>query len=289
MQKIKVELFDNNYYIVKGVNNITSNISYVDFTISQPIISMGLVSSPMSVSPNIFTKTIQLHRLDIPVNKFKNIDDLQETHTIYKYIKNAINKEYFKIISELGEKNRIDSPISFFDIFIDKLRKETETDIPSIGRRIYSKFVSAGSYISSNGRIGPAQWLISNIKTYNYIINYLDMDLNIVHDNKGNLLIGNMPYFVEESVYDDIILIGRKNNTSQPGIHCNILTDNDGYIIIQENVNIGYYQKMLSVFFSVDDIGITPQTQFLKINTRSLGYYRYKKLQRIKELYGNGL
>ena len=295
MQKIKTELFDNKFYTVKGVNQIISNISFIDFTTSPPISSIGLSNSPMSIglsnspmstiSPNIYQKTIQLHKLDIPISidKFSNIGDLQETHILYNNIKNAINKEYFKIITELGEKNRVDSPVDRLDIFIDKLKKDYPKS-GELGRNIYSKFMSSSNYIATNGRIGPGQWLVSNTKTYKYIINYLNMEL--MYDADSNLLIGNMPYVVNDLIDDDIILMGKKNNISQPGVNCVILTDDDGYIITQEYISSTGYSKILSVFFSIDDIGLNPEHQFFKINTRSLTYYRCKKLKRIKELYG---
>ena len=283
MQKIKAELFDNPLYTVTHTNTDKLSVSFVDFN-TTPATNLSM----SSITPSVIIKNIQLHRLDIsiPNTRFQNNAELQETHILYNYIKNEINKEYFKIITKLGEKNRIDAPTAAFDVFIDTLKKDKT---PNIGRRIYSKFLSASSYIASNGRMGPAQWLTSNFKTYKYILNYLDMEL--VYDNNSNLLIGNIPYLVNDLIDDDSILIGRKNSITQTGCHCTILTDKDGYIITNEHVNTEYYDynKTISVYFSVDDFGITPQTQFLKIGTRSLTYYRCKKLQRIKELYGDGV
>ena len=276
MQKIKTELFDNKFYIVKGVNN-KANIQFVDLQKTS--------SQQGQISPQIFTKNIQLHRLDIPVSINANINDLQETYILYNHIKNEINKEYFKLITELGEKNRIDAPMNHFDISITKLKEIYPNH--DIGKIIISKFISSSNYIATEGRIGPARWITSNNKTYKYILDNL-LDSTYL-DN--NLLIGNIPYIINDAIDDDIILLGRKNTISQPGVFCTILTDENGYIIIQEHFNYqdynpGIYQKTLSIYYSVDEIGFNPKTQFLKLNTKSLGYYRAKKLQRIKELYG---
>jgi hypothetical protein len=274
MQKIKAELFDNKFYIVKGVNKHKINVKFID-----------LQRSSFSISPQIFSKNINLHNLDIIIEENVLLDrtnDIQKTYFLYNYIKNEINKAYFKIITELGEKNRINAPMNKLDIINIQ---NINDDSSSISKKVYSKLISASNYIASEGRLGPAQWLVSNNNTYKYILNYL-LDMNLSYDTNDNLLIGNIPYIIDDLIDDDIILIGRKNNIDQPGVICTILTDENDNIITQEYSNISFYQKTLSIFFSVDDIGINQKHQFLKINTRSIGYYRAKKLQRIKELYG---
>ena len=285
MQKLKPELFDNKFYIVKPVNRDVVNIQFVDFQYSSTPAPSNVY--PNVIGPNIFTKTIKLKRLDISIDKFMQMDETKEAYLFYNTIKNEINKEFIKIITELGDKHRVDSPMDRLDIDISKLKKTYPDDSKDkIGRRILSKCISSSSYIATDGRIGPAQWIISNNKTYKFVLDYLSDSL-LTYDDTSNLLIGGMPYIINDEIDDDIILLGRQNKIDQPGVLCTILTDENGYIYTQEVAGFNNYQRtVLSVFYSIDEIGFNSKRQFLKLNTRSLGYYRAKKLQRIKELYG---
>jgi hypothetical protein len=277
MQKLKPELFDNKFYTVKKVNNDIVIVQFVDYQYSNPNAANGI---------NIFTKTIKLKRLDIPIDKFMQMDETKEAYLFYNTIKNEINKEFIKIITELGDKHRVDSPMDRLDIDISKLKKTYPDDSKDkIGRRILSKCISSSSYIATDGRIGPAQWILSNNKTYKFVLDYLSDSL-LTYDDTSNLLVGGMQYIINDEIDDDIILVGRQNKIDQPGVLCTILTDENGYIYTQEVAGFNNYQRTVSVFYSVDEIGFNSIRQFLKLNTRSLGYYRAKKLQRIKELYG---
>ena len=284
MQRLKPELFDNKFYIVKPVNRDVVNVQFIDFQYSTNPAPSTVY--PNVIGPNIFTKTIKLHRLDIPIDRFMKMDETKETYLFYNQIKNEINKDFIRIITELGEKHRIDSPMDRLDIDITKLKKTYPEDSKEkIGRKIISKCISSSSYIATDGRIGPAQWVTSNNKTYKFILDNLSDDI-LTYDDDKNLLVGGMPYIINDEIGDDIILLGRKNTLEQPGVICTILTDDNGYIYTQEVSGFNSYQRTLSIYYSVDDIGFNSIRQFLKLNTRSLSYYRAKKLRRIKELYG---
>lgn len=288
LPKIKTELFDNIFYSVSNVNNDNVHISYMDYQIttttsSTTTIMTGNVPYP-TIGLSLFTKNIKLKKMDLMLTPFFDQLDINTVKHIYSQIKNELDKDFFKKVAELGEKSRLMTSIGRLDIDIAKLKIEYNGDVEKISRNIISKCISSGSSIAVNGRIGPAHWIVSNQKTYNYILNYLKTDL--VNYSNNQITIGGISYNVNNSVDDDILLLGRKNEPNISGVHCFILTDENGDIYIQENINTSSFQKTISIYYSIDDIGTYPEYQYLKLNTRSLSYYRAKKLQRIKNLYG---
>ena len=283
IQKIKIELFDNKFYSVTKVNAQQVNISYIDFYTTPASTPLGMAT----ISPNIYNKVVKLKKLDISIpNNYGYNDDLKETYALYNCIKNSIDAEFFIKASELGELYRVNAPMNFLDFNIKKMK--IGVDSSELSRKIISKFVTVSNYIASDGRIGPSQWIVSNSQTYKYILDNLDSPSIIYDSNNNYILFGNSAFIINDSIKDDIILLGRKNNNQQSGVHCFILADNDGNIITQEFAQYGglTQNRMISIYYSIEDVGIKPQSQFLALKTRSIGYYRSKKLQRIKELYG---
>ena len=271
LPKIKPEQFENDFFSIKGTPQLNTSLVFFDFQyVSTPIGLNGmsiLINQMPSISPNVFQKNIQLKQLVF--NNTLNMSD----------IKNHLDKEFIKIMSDLGEKHRETAPKNF-DININDMRRKGM----SPDRGIIAKLNNVSNYIAVEGRIGPAQFIVSSIKTYQYILKYIG-GMNYLF--KGNdLWIGNMPYKIDNSVEDDIILLGRKNQIDQPGVHCLILTDDDGYISFQPIVDPNFNTKVI-LHYNIVDVGFHPQYQFFKINTRDITYYRNLKLQKIKEIYGN--
>jgi len=267
--KIKPDKLDNKFFIIKGTNNNISSLYYLDTTIT----NSSLVLKPSTtISMDVNTKTFKIdNRIELNISKtFNNFN--------FNDIKDIINKDFINKITKLGKQNRND----YKDINLDISVKEYKFDI---SRKIRSKFNSASNIIGSIGRLGPAQYTISNSKTYDYILSYINKDDILVFDN-AILNIGGMPYLIDNSIEDDIILFGRKNEIDRTGVHCLILTDDDNNIRF-DKIDSPYspYSKLI-MYYKLIEIGNEIQTQYLSINTRDITHFRYKKLQRIKELYG---
>lgn len=281
--KINTKYLENDIYSITNSKKITASLSYIDFSYTAPPPTLNVSSSSYGmVSPGVYVKNIQLKRLEISINNYCNTNN---TEQIFNIIKHEINKDVYKMITQLGEKSRIEIPSNISDFNL-KILKEKYKD--RLSRAILSKFISLSNYIGNQGRIGPAQYAISNFKTYNYILNNLD-PIDLSYDKSGNFFIdnGHTPYLIDDLIDDDIIIFGRKNSNNQSGVHCAILTDDNNDIIFQEISSFGEINKSLIMFYDVFYIGNNPEYQYIKINTRTIGYYRNKKLQRIKELYEN--
>lgn len=126
------------------------------------------------------------------------------------------------------------------------------------------------NYIATKSRIGLANWILLNNKTAK--------DLNIFGD------IGNIKYYLDGNIEDDVIYMGRNNSTTQPSIQVFIKTDKNSNIIFDEYIEDDNIQ--LKMFYSVTEQGFNPEYNFMKINTTDIVDQRYLKLQKIKEIYG---
>lgn len=267
LPRINLEILKNNFYSVNCAKNINNTISFIDFT-----------TTSTTISPNIFQKNFTLNKLSISLgnsykyNYYNNQINFQ--YSLYNQIRNELNKVFFEKITKLGELHRRG------DIKFDLDIKDKSENM---GRRIYSRLLNVSNYIATQGRIGPAQWFVSNTKTYNYVLsNLIDMTLN--YNSSNELMIGNTPYIINDLVDDDVILLGRQNKMDTAGVHCFILSDDNNNIDVQQ-ITYPTGDSELIMFYAIEDIGLHSEYQFFKINTRSLSYYRYKKLEKIKELY----
>lgn len=267
--KIKPEQLDNQFFSIKGSKIPDATVMFVDFQYG------GLLNNPSTsiptISPNVFQKTFHLSPLAFS-SKNLTIETIQ----------NEMNKNYIQKISELGEQHR-ELEITLakkFDINVNNMKRK---GIPP-ERGIIAKFYNASNLLATEGRIGPAQFIVSNSKTYSYILNFIG-SMQFLY--KGNeLWIGNMPYIINESVEDEKILLSRKNQIDQPGVHCLIMVDDDGYIMFQEMFNPDNFDTKLVMNYCIDSVGYHPYYQIMKLDIRDIAYYRNKKLQRIKEIYG---
>lgn len=274
---IPIKYFENDIYSIIPTINNKNSITYMDFNYNYVN-----NSNTNYCNTSIYQKSIQLDYFEIEYNLYLNNNLLYKD--IFYFIKNKIDKDIFTLIKNLGEKNRLNAPSNITNFNIEQIKKET-----NVTKNITQKIAGINNYIYTQGHAlfaNPrSDYIISNNKTYKYIFDNLDIN-EIIFDNKSNYLtISNIPYLVNDNIDDDIILIGRKASKNDPGVYCAILTDEDGNIIINEMSNISYNKKKI-IQYRVFDIGNNPEYQFMKLDIRSLSYYRGKKLKRIKEIYG---
>jgi hypothetical protein len=272
---INASLFENPFYTVTPINQPTAQISYIDFAYS-PTSSNTFTNSPsnlITISPTFISKIIKVKQLIIPLNPYIE----PEPFYLYNIIKNEINKDYFNRITVLGEQHRK------LDLNFDIIIREIEKTTHNVGRVIINRLNMTNSYIASQGRIGPAHWITANKKTYNMILSYLKNE-DLVYNQSMIPMIGNIPFIINDAIADDIILIGRKNDIKQPGVHCFILVNEQKNIEFQEISNMSIYNTNLVLYYALEEFGNQPFTQYMKIDTENLASKRYKKLKRIESL-----
>lgn len=278
--KINIEYLKNEKYIIAPTYNKISEINFLDF---QHTLSTTTASPYYStIGLNASKKILKLRSISIEIPfdiPFLQHDNNLLYQQLFFNIKSTLDKEFCKKITELGEKHKnLDLK---FDIDISgELRKNKNIDIT---RYIFGKLFSASNYIATQGRIGGSHYFLSNKKTYNYILSYLSTT-GLIYTN-NNLIIGNSAYMIDDEIDEDIIIAGRKNDMTQPGVHCIILTDTNKDIYFDQ---IQTFQgTKLIMYYDIFDVGNNPEYQYFQINTRTLSYYRKKKLDKIKQSIKN--
>jgi hypothetical protein len=191
---------------------------------------------------------------------------------IYTSLKEIIQSDWIKRIQELGENNLKKSNLNertvidiklFRDKGIAKYSNDTfDIDIDnSIAGRILSTIIRIGSWIATNGRIGPGNYIIMNKYTYDY----LDFYLQKIFPTDGVITkISSMDLILDENVTDDVIVMGRKNEVDRKmftGSSVIIWTDQNDDILYREidndNVELNY---------NIIDVGLLPETQYFSIH-----------------------
>ena len=266
--QIKPEYLNNDFYTITPINQQQVQVFCSDFQLS-----------PTSTSIISFTPTSKIvnanKKLMISIPSYTNLIDIDYIKEVFFIIKNEINKDFFKEITMLGEQHRNNQELKF-----DVIPLDIKKDSIYLGDGIYNRLNNACNYLASKNGIGPAEWLISNGKTYNHLLSFM-LNMNLVYNKNGQLMINNKPFFIDESITDDILLIGRKNTVNQPGVHCYILTDSNDNILFNEIISSGM-NKSLLMYYAMEDIGSHSYLQYFKINTTNLAYQRYKKIKKIE-------
>jgi hypothetical protein len=270
---IKPEELNNTFFTIIPVNNSIIDVSYMDYRINNPSAQTSSLST--TVGLQVYTKTF---KTDIRLG-FKSQDHLDDNHSNYiKFINSGIQKNFIEEISKLGEQNRNENlDNNRLDINIKYFKTD---DSVLTSRKLLSKFISAGSFIAVNGRIGPANFMISNSKTYKYILNYL-IGIQHVYDGNGILQLGTIAYNINNSIDDGLILMGRKNNMENIGTHCLILTDTDGFIKFDE-IKTPQGNHII-MYYCIASVG-SAYSQYLTLNSRSISYYRKEKLKKLNSI-----
>lgn len=263
INELKSDILDFN-----NVQNHNFAISYMDFTSN---VSTSIQNSlyPTAISSAIYNKCIRLKNIDF-INSF-SVDILIEN----------IEKDFLIEAQKMGYKNR------------KTLNKETEFDIVLKNKNNSKDFIINKLYLlqyhfHKKTTLGGYNFLASNFLTYINLRNYFDETIKC-GTVKDKYTLNGVPYIINNCLDEDVILVGRKNNMEQPGIHCFILTDKEKNLDI-DMVEISSFDtyktnKMYRLYYKIDDIGLTPENQYLIIKTSDLQSNRYKKLNRIKELY----
>jgi hypothetical protein len=262
MCEILLNDLENIFYTVKPSEQRVISLMFVDFHHNQE------ENQNVVPGPDIFTKMSSLNEHIISEDFNKQLFD--------EYIDKTITLSKKNRETELGEK---------FDITLKKWEDEwkesfamaSEEEIKkSKLRKIISKLNSCSSYIAMNGRIGPAQFVITNQKTYDFLKEILD-------DYVDNL--GNMRIHISDKVEDGDILLGRKNEIHIPGVILVIMQGEDKLAtrIISEadpygeedwndeggkTIDIRELNKESIASYDFIEIGFFPEKQFYMIKIK---------------------
>ena len=197
----------------------------------------------------------------------------------------TISKQIVAKIFEMGSLNRQSAPLAaniaalnatastIFDLntaYVNGMAGGETTH--AVQRKLITKIAHASNYIATEGRVGPAQYLVTNgglaaalQDIAGYTINPVKSKLN----GQGQLYpvgsIGDIAIYVDPYMKynDNRIVLGRKNNPDQPGIIFVPYLMAQSISVISEATFAP--RMLLRSRYAVAEVGWFPQKQFMTI------------------------
>ena len=250
---------------------------------------------PNVIGPDIFTKTIQVGDVEISSSlKRTQIEDIKAAtgmdivqkleSVLVNELTQTISKQIIAKVTEMADKNRtawttpkdtLGNPK--FDLNVDTyLAVGAATPggetTHSIQRKLIAKINNASNFIATEGRVGPAQYLVTNGNLASVIQDVAGYTLNPVKANlnaNGQLFpmgnVGQISIYVDpyQRWDDNRIFLGRKNSVEQPGLVFVPYLMAQSIQLISEAT---WAPRMLiRSRYAVADIGFFPWKQFMTI------------------------
>jgi len=248
------------------------------------------------IGPKISSKTVAVGTIEVSsslrrteiedIKANTGMDIVQKMESILvNELSQTISKQIVAKIFEMGALNATTAPASpvagvatIFDL--DTSYAALSGGIQALGgenthavqRKLITKIAHASNYIATEGRVGPAQYLITNgglaaalQDIAGYTVNPVKSKLN----GQGQLYpvgsIGDISIYVDPYMRynDNRIVLGRKNNPDQPGIIFVPYLMAQSISVISEATFAP--RMLLRSRYAVTEVGWFPQKQYMTI------------------------
>lgn len=255
------------------------------------------------IAPNVTTKRVQVGTIEVSsafqlteiedIKTQTGIDIVSKLETVLvNELSQTISKEIVTALFSLGDQNRKSFPgysasyptpagANGFTKFDYDVTAYLVGNAPggetkqSLQRGLVSKVKMASYFIASEGRVGPATYIVTNgalasvlTEGANYELNKADGSSNAMGQlfPAGKVL--GMTIYVDPYMKygDDRILLGRKNNPDQPGLIFIPYLMAQSVKLISEATFAP--RIMLRSRYAVTEIGFFPQKQYATIYVR---------------------
>jgi hypothetical protein len=250
---------------------------------------IGPKISSKSVAVGTIEVSTSLRRTEIEdIKANTGMDIVQKMESILvNELSQTISKQIVKKIFELGDTNRTNAPAyggsaSFAGVPGTATIFDLDTSYVSanggiggetthaVQRKLVTKLAHASNYIATEGRVGPAQYAITNgglaaslMDIAGYTVNPLKSKMN----SQGQLYpvgtIGDIQIYVDpyQRYNDNRIVLGRKNNPDQPGLIFVPYLMAQSISIISEATFAP--RMLLRSRYAITDVGFFPEKQFM--------------------------
>ncbi len=250
---------------------------------------------PGIIAPNVTTKRVQVGTIEVSsalkrteiedIKAQTGIDIVQKLEAVLvNELSQTISKEIVYRVFSMGDLNRQAAPgyssgTTIFDFDVAAhlaafgANAGSGETTQSLQRKLITKVKNASGFISTEGRIGPATYLVTNhtlaavlTEGSNYSLNPVDSSVN----GSGQLYpmgkVAGMTVYVDPFMkYDDKrILLGRKNNPDQPGIIFVPYLMAQSISLISEATWAP--RMLLRSRYAVTEVGFFPHKQYMTIN-----------------------
>lgn len=257
------------------------------------------------IGPKVSTKSIAVGTIEVSsalrrteiedIKANTGIDIVQKMESILvNELSQTISKQIVSKIFEMGGINRQSAPLqsglslgatvsTIFDLntaYANSTAGPGGETTHAIQRKLITKLVHASNFIATEGRIGPAQFAVTNggigaalMDIAGYTINPLKSKIS----GSGQLYpvgqIGDIQIYVDPYMKynDNRIVIGRKNNPDQPGIIFVPYLMAQSISIISEATFAP--RMLLRSRYAVAEVGWYPQKQFMTIVVNDANQY----------------
>lgn len=245
------------------------------------------------IGPKISSKTVAVGTIEVSsalrrteiedIKANTGMDIVQKMESILvNELSQTISKQIVAKIFEMGELNRTSAPLAGNQLFTGQTIFDLDTSYVSgtvggetthaVQRKLITKIAHASNYIATEGRVGPAQYLVTNGGLAAALSDISGYTLNPVKSKmnaQGQLYpmgsIGDIQIYVDPYMRynDNRIVLGRKNNPDQPGIIFVPYLMAQSISIISEATFAP--RMLLRSRYAVTEVGWYPQKQFMAI------------------------
>jgi hypothetical protein len=256
------------------------------------------------IGPKISSKTIAVGTIEVSsalrrteiedIKANTGMDIVQKMESILvNELSQTISKQIVAKIFEMGSLNRNSAPLAtgntgvnatastIFDLntaYVNGMNGGETTH--AVQRKLITKIAHASNYIATEGRVGPAQYLVTNgglaaalQDIAGYTVNPVKSKLN----GQGQLYpvgsIGDIAIYVDPYMKynDNRIVLGRKNNPDQPGIIFVPYLMAQSISVISEATFAP--RMLLRSRYAVAEVGWFPQKQFMTLVVTDANQY----------------
>jgi len=255
------------------------------------------------IGPKISSKSIAVGTIEVSsalrrteiedIKANTGMDIVQKMESILvNELSQTISKQIVSKIFEMGGINRNSAPA--YAGTLTNIANQTIFDLDTayvgsgpggetthaVQRKLITKMVHASNYLATEGRVGPAQFAVTNgalaaslMDIAGYTINPLKSKMN----SSGQLYpvgqIGDIQIYVDPYMKynDNRIVIGRKNNPDQPGIIFVPYLMAQSISIISEATFAP--RMLLRSRYAVAEVGWYPQKQYMTIVVNDAAQY----------------
>lgn len=254
---------------------------------------------PGIIAPNVTTKRVQIGTISVSsALKLTEIEDIKAQTGIdivqklegvlVNELSQTISKQIVERLFQMGDLNRLSAPkhgvdangdpVTMFDFNVDTYLGNVytpggETSM-SVQRKLITKLQNASFYISTEGRVGPATFAVTNgtlaavlAAGATYAMQPATSTLSTNAD--GQLYpagkVGNITVYVDPNMrYDDMrILLGRKNNPDQPGVIFVPYLMAQSIQLVSEATFAP--RLLLRSRYAITEVGFFPQKQYMTV------------------------
>ena len=255
-----------------------------------------------SIGPKISSKSITVGTVEVSsalrrteiedIKANTGMDIVQKMESILvNELSQTISKQIVAKVFEMGNTNRASAPAfggastitgqTIFDLDTNYVQAGPGGETThAVQRKLITKLVHASNFIATEGRVGPAQYAVTNgglgaalMDVAGYTINPLKSKLNTNGQMYPVGQIGDITIYVDPYMKynDNRILIGRKNNPDQPGI-CFVPFLMAQSISIMSEATFAP-RMILRSRYAVAELGFFPQKQFMTIYVNDANGY----------------